>query len=331
MSNKNSTVLVTGAAGYIGAHVTLALLDRGSRVVALDDLSHGFRELVPADAVFIQGNYGDKDALRRAFAHGPNAVVHTGASISVPESMHLPADYYWNNMARTLPLLHACLRGDVRKFVFSSSSAVYGDQGNLALSESISPAPASPYGASKAMAERMLRDIDAATTLRCVSLRYFNVAGADPAQRAGDLKSGGGGLFKTVLQCAAGTRDVVHVCGTDYSTPDGSALRDYVHVCDVADANIAALDFDGGAGEVFNVGRGTPVSVREVIAAVGHASGQTIKTIDQPRRPGDVPCSFASMTKTRRELGFTPRHTDLQSIATDALRWERRLSGMQNN
>ena len=318
-------VLITGAAGYIGSHIALALLDDGHDVVVLDNLSSGFRDLVPAEATFVGGDYGDEavlDAVFSRFAIG--AVIHAGASISVPESVAQPVSYYHNNVTSSLSLLRACLQHNVAHFVFSSSASVYGASDAPTLDEALTPEPTSPYGASKMMVEQMLSDIANATSLRYVAFRYFNVAGADAGLRSGDLKDSGE-LVKTTMLCATGARPGMEICGTDYPTADGTAVRDYIHVSDIAVAHTAALDYleKGGNNAVFNLGLGRGFSVREVISAVEHATGTTITTKEALRRPGDPPTSIADTRRIRNALGFVPKYDDLEAIIATAVAWER--------
>ena len=331
----SGAVLVTGAAGFIGAHAVLALAEAGREVAAIDSRPAG-KATAEHSALFVRGDFADPAALSRAFdGRNISAVMHFAASISVPESLSLPGEYWRNNVAKTIALAEFCVARGVRRFVFSSSAAVYGEGGDAALSETSPLAPVNPYGATKAAGERIFSDIaqtigEGRGEIGAVSLRYFNVAGADPDGRAGDPKRGGGGLFKAAMECAVGARENLAVCGTDFPTPDGSAVRDYIHVSDVAAANVLALDFleqegRGGVSEVFNCGLGRGFSVREVAAATARAAGATLPTVESARRPGDPASILADATKIRRMLGFAPKFAGLDEMAGTALAWERKM------
>ena len=334
----SGAVLVTGAAGFIGAHAVLALLESGREVVALDNLSSGGqagRAMIPPEAVFLRGDFAETAALARAFSPGReiSAVLHFAASVSVPESTARPLAYWGNNVAKTLALAQFCVSRGVRRFVFSSSAAVYGEGAESPLREDFPLSPMNPYGATKMTGERIFSDLTRARGrdegVGAVSLRYFNVAGADAQGRAGDPKRGGGGLFKAALECATGAREALAVCGTDFPTADGSAVRDYIHVSDVAAANVLALDFlereKGGICEVFNCGVGRGFSVREVAAAARRISGEEFPVREAGRRPGDPASLTADAEKIRRELGFAPKFPELDDMVKTALAWERKM------
>jgi UDP-glucose 4-epimerase len=324
------TVLVTGGAGYIGSHVVRRLREAGVAVVVLDDLSAGFRSAVP-DAPLVVGNTGDAATVDRVLAeHDVGAVMHFAARTIVPESVADPLRYYGNNTCATRTLLERCLANGVDRFVFSSTAAVYGiPDDSAAASEETPTRPINPYGRSKLMSEWMLRDLDAAGRMRHVILRYFNVAGCDPGGRIGQSTRNATLLFKVACEVATGQRASLSIFGTDYPTPDGTGVRDYIHVEDLADAHLRALDWldAGGASMTLNCGYGHGYSVREVIAAVERANGAPIAVDEQPRRAGDPPSLIADATRIGRVLGWRPRYDDLDVIATTALAWERKLVG----
>ena len=334
----SGAVLVTGAAGFIGSHAVLALADSGRDVVALDNLSAGGtsgRAMVDREVFFLRGDFSDPAVLSRAFSGREiSAVLHFAASISVPESLSRPLEYWHNNVSKTLSLAKFCAARGARRFVFSSSAAVYGEGGESALAEDFPLSPMNPYGATKAAGERLFADMARTTgadkgKIGAACLRYFNVAGADPQGRAGDPKRGGGGLFKAATECATGAREELRICGTDFPTPDGSAVRDYIHVSDVAAANVLALDFlenaGGGVFEAFNCGLGRGFSVREVAEATGRISGVALRTPESARRPGDPASILADAGKIRRELGFSPQFPELDDMVKTALAWEKKI------
>ncbi|HTO80912.1 MAG TPA: UDP-glucose 4-epimerase GalE [Methylomirabilota bacterium] len=321
-------VLVTGGAGYIGSHVVLALRDFGHVVVALDDLSAGNRKLVPDDVIFTEGDVDDGDATAALIErHGIEAVMHFAGSIVVPESVRNPLEYYRNNTVASRSLIATCVAKGVRHFVFSSTAAVYGIPAHVPITEDMPTAPINPYGASKLMTEWMLRDTAAAHDLTYVSLRYFNVAGADPKGRAGQSTRSATHLIKIACEAAAGHRDHVQIFGSDYDTPDGTCIRDYIHVTDLADAHLRALDHlaTGGDSLVLNCGYGRGRSVLEVLAAVERVAGKRLDVRKGPRRPGDPPALVADPAKLRKTLAWEPRLDDLDVIVRTALDWERRL------
>ncbi len=321
-------VLVTGGAGYIGSHFVLALADRGEEVVVLDDLSDGSAELVPGTARLVVGDVGDEALLAEVFArHRIDAIAHFAAHIAPAELVRRPLFYYRENTAKSLSLIEAAVAAGVAHVLFSSTAAIYGEPEHVPIPEEAPKQPVSPYGTSKLMVETMLADAAAAHGLRYAALRYFNVAGADPALRSGEASNHAGHLIKLAAEAALGKRPELTVHGTDYATPDGSCLRDYVHVSDVASAHLAALDHlrSGGGNEALNIGYGHGTSVLEVIAAVKAASGRDFPVRIGPRRPGDPARLVAAAGRIRAVLGWQPRHDDLLAIVGHALAWERHL------
>lgn len=323
-------VLVTGGAGYIGSHMVWALLDAGEEVVVLDRLSTGFRWAVPPAARFYLGDVGDKQVLAQVFAENRiDAVMHFAASIIVPESVAHPLEYYDNNTCKSRLLVEATLSAGIRHFIFSSTAAVYGDQPDDApVLETAITQPKNPYGQSKRMVEIMLRDAAAAHDLRFVALRYFNVAGADPQGRTGLSAVGATHLIKVAVEAALGRRPGVDVFGTDYATPDGTGIRDYIHVSDLVDAHLKALSYlrHGGEPLIANCGYGRGYSVLEVLQTVMRVSGKTFDVRYSPRRPGDAASVVADATLARCLLEWTPRYDDLDVIVRTALDWERHLA-----
>jgi UDP-glucose 4-epimerase len=328
-----ATVLVTGGAGYIGAHAVLALKDAGRRVVVIDDLSTGVRTAVPADVTFVQGDIGDAALLKRIFAAEKiGAVMHFAGSIVVPESVADPLKYYHNNTVKSHGLIRAAVEAGFGPkhgaFLFSSTAAVYGTPSSLPVGEDAPLLPINPYGTSKLMTEMMLRDAGAAHGLAHGILRYFNVAGADPKGRAGQSTPAATHLIKVACQAALGTRKQIEIFGTDFPTEDGTGVRDYIHVADLAEAHVLALEkLESRAGSfVLNCGYGHGASVRRVIDAVERATGKKLPVATGPRRPGDPAALYAKTDRIRKELAWTPRHDDLDFIVRSALDWERKLT-----
>ena len=321
-------VLVTGGAGYIGSHVVRQLVERGETVIVLDNLSSGFREAL-LGVELVVGDVGDRDLveglLRR---HGIATVMHFAAHTIVPESVRDPLKYYGNNTCATRALLASCDAAGVREFVFSSTAAVYGMPASGEASEDTPTVPINPYGMSKLMSEHMLRDLSAASPLRHVILRYFNVAGCDPGGRIGQSTRNATLLIKVACEAAVGRRERLSVFGTDYATADGTCIRDYIHVDDLAAAHLGALDHlrRGGASSTLNCGYGHGYSVREVIDAVERASGTRLVVVEEPRRAGDPPMLIARSERLKALLGWQPKHDDLDFIVRTALAWERRLA-----
>jgi len=328
MTSESKTVLVTGGAGYIGSHVVAKLGEAGEKVVTCDNLSTGRRDAV-LYGDFVQGDVGDADLLRRTLREREvDTVMHFAAHIVVPESVADPLKYYRNNTTATRNLLECCRDAGVRHFVFSSTAAVYGEPKTGLADEQTPLAPASPYGRSKLMSEWMLEDLGATGALRYVVLRYFNVAGADPAGRIGQSTPDATHLIKVAAQAALGQRPHVSVFGTDYATPDGTGVRDYIHVDDLASAHVLAMRHlrGGGASLVLNCGYGRGHSVREVLAAVERAAGAPLPVKTGPRREGDVPMVVANADKLKALLAWVPRYDDLDVIVKSAYAWEKKLA-----
>lgn len=323
------TVLVTGGAGYIGSHMVLALIDRGERPVVLDNLSTGFAWAVPEGVELVVGDMGDASLVGEVIdRHGIDEIAHFAAKIVVPDSVADPLGYYENNTSKSRTLLETAVRHGVGRMIFSSTAAVYGDVSGEPVGENAAPAPVSPYGRSKLMTEWMLADTAFAHGLRYVALRYFNVAGADPAGRVGQSTPAATHLVKVAAQAALGRRPRLEVFGTDYPTRDGSCLRDYIHVSDLADAHLAALDHLRGGGEnlTLNCGYGRGYSVLEVIEVMKRVSGADFPVSISPRRPGDPAAIVARAERIRAELGWTPKRDDLEGIVRSALAWEKHLA-----
>jgi UDP-glucose 4-epimerase len=322
------TVLVTGGAGYIGSHVVLALLAAGERVVVIDDLRTGFEDLLPPDVQLVRGDFGDRHILDQAFRSKPiDAVMHFAASTVVPDSIASPLTYYENNLVNTHALLEACVAHGINRFIFSSSASVYGAGSRAPITEGAALRPISPYGATKMMAERILQDTATAHDLSYAILRYFNVAGADPAGRTGQKTQGATHLIKIACEVATGHREQLTVFGSDYPTPDGTCVRDYVHVSDLASAHLRALDHLDSVqrSSIFNVGYGRGYSVLDVIAAVEAETGKSISMERAGRRMGDPPISVADSARIKKQLGWRPVHDDIKMIVRTALAFERSL------
>ena len=322
-------ILVTGGAGYIGSHAMLALKDAGWSVSVIDDLSNGARSAVPGDVPFYEGDIADGALVARIFAEqGIEAIMHFAGSIVVPESVERPLDYYRNNTVGSHALIGAAVRAGVKHILFSSTAAVYGAPEQVPIFEDDPKAPINPYGASKLMTERMLSDASAAHPFNYGALRYFNVAGADPKGRAGQQGKGSTHLIKVAVEAAVGKRDHVAVYGTDYPTPDGTCIRDYIHVSDLAAAHVAALTWlteHPDENLVVNCGYGKGLSVLEVLDAVDRASGKPIERLMEGRRAGDPPELVAGNARLLETLEWRPAFADIDRIVGDALAWERNL------
>jgi UDP-glucose 4-epimerase len=320
------SVLVTGGAGYIGSHMVLELLDAGETVVVVDNLSTGYRWAVPKAATLVVADIAETDVVKETIrAHGVTAIIHFAGSIVVPDSVADPLGYYLNNTVKSRGLIAAAVETGVKTFIFSSTAAVYGNPQENPVTETAALTPMSPYGSSKLMTEIMLRDTANAHDFRFVALRYFNVAGADPKGRSGQSTPKATHLIKVACETAVGKRGQMQVFGTDYPTPDGTCIRDYIQVSDLASAHLAALKYlrRGGASDIFNCGYSKGYSVYEVIAAVKRASGVDFKVVLSPRRAGDPAAIVAASAKVRSTLGWQPRHDNLDGIVAQALNWER--------
>ena len=326
------TVLVTGGAGYIGSHMVHALLDAGESVVVLDNFSTGFDWAVPEPVPVVIGETGDQALTAELIAReGVDAVIHFAASIVVPDSVADPLGYYRNNTVNSRALIETAIRCGVRDFIFSSTAAVYGNPLRIPVKEDDATLPMSPYGSSKLMTEVMLRDAGAAHGLRYLILRYFNVAGADPAMRTGQSTAGATHLIKVSVETALGLRPKIDVFGTDYPTPDGTCIRDYIHVSDLVRAHRDALHYlrTGGTSVTLNCGYGRGFSVLEVINSVKRVSGVDFKVVLSGRRAGDPAAIVADAGRIRSVLGFAPQLDDLDTIVKHALAWERRRAGIE--
>jgi len=328
-SGGKSRILVTGGAGYIGSHLVFALLDAGYEVFVLDNLSTGARSAVDPRATFVEGEVADTPAVTALMTQARiEAVVHLAAFINAAESLEKPIEYYRNNTAATASLLQSCVAAGVKNVVLSSSAAVYGEPPQALVDETAPTNPVTPYGASKLMAERILQDVAAAHGLRHCSLRYFNVAGADPAGRAGQ-RSGATSLIKLTMDTAMGRRPALSVYGNDFDTPDGSGVRDYIHVSDLAAAHLVVLQellANASVPAVVNCGYGRGSSVFEVLEMARSVTGRDVPSELAPRRPGDLAAVIADNARIKM-LGWTPRHDSLEAMVTDAWNWERSQAG----
>ena len=322
------TTLVTGGAGYIGSHMVHALAEAGEPVVVLDNLTTGFRSALPKGVPLFQGETGDESLVAAILrAYDIKSIIHFAASIVVPDSVRDPLGYYRNNTANSRALIAAAVSAGVKHFIFSSTAAVYGNPAQVPVAEDAPTVPLSPYGSSKLMTEIMLRDVGAAHGLRYAVLRYFNVAGADPKGRTGQSTPEATHLIKVAVQTALGARPQLQVYGTDYPTPDGTCIRDYIHVSDLVAAHGAALDYlrKGGGSVTLNCGYGKGFSVLEVIEAVKRASNAELAVAYAERRAGDPTSIVAEAGRIRETFGWKPRYDDLDTIVTHALQWERKL------
>jgi UDP-glucose 4-epimerase len=330
--DKQPTVLVTGGAGYIGSHAVLALKEAGYRVVVLDNLVYGHLDIVETvlDVEFVHGDISDRPLLDQVFQTYPiDAVIHFAAYAYVGESVTNPAKYYRNNVVGTLTLLEAMVQAEVFKIVFSSTCASYGNPHQIPIPEDHPQSPINPYGMSKLMVEQILEDFDRAYGLRSVRFRYFNAAGADPQGRLGEDHSPETHLIPLILLTALGQREHITVFGTDYKTPDGTCIRDYIHVSDLADAHILGLKYllDDGETSVFNLGNGEGFSVKEVITAAREITGLPITVEEGPRRAGDPAILIGSATKARKVLGWDPQYNQIEVILDHAWRWHQKRHG----
>ncbi len=332
MSISQPTILVTGGAGYIGSHAALALKKAGYGVVVLDNLAYGHPEIIK-DVVQVElvvGDTNDRALLEQLFTtHNIAAVMHFAAYIAVGESVQEPGKYYYNNVSSTLNLLETAIAAGVKKFVFSSTCAVYGMPKEIPMTENHPHDPLSPYAASKDMVERILADFDRAYGLKSVAFRYFNASGADPSGNLGEDHNPETHLIPLALLTALGKRKSLYIFGTDYDTPDGTAVRDYIHVNDLADAHVLGLKYllDGGESQVFNLGNGNGFSVREVIETARKVTGKEIPALESDRRPGDAPILVGSSDKAQKILGWSPNYADLNTIVSHAWQWHQKRHG----
>lgn len=333
MLNKVMTtsrkVLVTGGAGYIGSHALLALIDAGHNPVVIDNLTTGFRWAIPEDVPFHQGDVADEALVARIIAeHGIEAIMHFAGSIIVPESVENPLKYYRNNTANSRSLIESAVTNGVKHFIFSSTAATYGIPDESPVSENTPTQPINPYGLSKLMTEHMLRDVAAAHDFNYCALRYFNVAGADPGARTGQSTAGATHLIKVAVETALGKRDHVSVFGTDYETEDGTGVRDYIHVSDLAAAHVVALENLFSAPEnshILNCGYGHGYSVMQVLDAVDRVTNQSINRKLEGRRAGDPDALISDNREIKARFGWQPQYDDLDIIVSHALQWERKL------
>ncbi len=322
------TVLVSGGAGYIGSHMVQALAEAGESVVVIDNLSTGFSEFLPEGVPLFIGDAADENLVEDVIAtHGVESIIHFAGSVVVPDSMRDPLAYYRNNTMTTRSLLNAAVKGGVNRFIFSSTAAVYGNPDQVPVPEHAPTRPLSPYGSSKLMTEIMLHDVASAHGMNYVVLRYFNVAGADPQARIGLATVGATHLLKIAVEVATGQRAKIDVFGTDYPTPDGSCIRDFIHVSDLAQAHRAALSYlrDAGKSVTLNCGYGRGYSVIETIEAVRRVSGRNFAVQYAGRRPGDIMTMVANTNRIRNVLDWTPQYDNLETIAKHALAWEEKL------
>ena len=325
MSKKH--ILVTGGAGYIGSHTVRQLGEQGQNLVILDNLSTGFREHVLYGEL-VEGNTGDTELVKKILEkYQVDTVIHFAAHTIVPESVSNPLKYYGNNTCSTRNLLECCSEAGVKNFIFSSTAAVYGTPESAECYEASPTNPINPYGMSKLMSEYMIKDLSAATDMKHVILRYFNVAGSDPEGRIGQSTERATLLIKVAAEVALGKREKLYVFGTDYPTPDGTGVRDYIHVEDLADAHLRALDYlrAGGESVTLNCGYGHGYSVREVIDMVENVNGGPINVEEAPRRAGDPPTLIAVADKAREVLNWTPKYDDLEAIVRSSMNWERKM------
>lgn len=322
------TVLVTGGAGYIGSHTVLALAEAGEDVVVIDDLSTGFSAYLPEGVPLFIGDAGDENLLEGVIAqHNIESIIHFAGSVVVPDSMRDPLGYYRNNFTTARNLLNVAVKRGIDRFIFSSTAAVYGDPDQVPVPEHAPTRPLSPYGSSKLMTEIMLHDVAVAYGMQYVTLRYFNVAGADPQARIGLATAGATHLLKIAVEAATGQRAKIDVFGTDYPTQDGSCIRDFIHVTDLSLAHRSALAYlrNGGASTTLNCGYGRGYSVLETIDAVRRVSGRSFAVQYAPRRPGDIMTMVADTSRIRSLLDWKPQYDDLETIAAHALAWEDKL------
>lgn len=321
-------VLVTGGAGYIGSHIVRTLGEKGYDVTVLDNLSYG-NEWAVLNGKLIRGDLADKESLKNIFEkEGFNAVIHMAGFILVDESIREPLKYYRNNFVNCLNLIETCIEYHVSKFIFSSTAAVYGIPESVPVREDAPLKPINPYGVSKTMVERLLKDVSLCSDLRYISLRYFNVAGADPLVRIGQARKDATHLITVSLRTALGKKSHLDIYGTDYPTPDGTCIRDYIHVDDLSDVHVLVLEYlaDGGDSNIYNCGYGHGYSVKEVVEQVKKITGIDFQVKYIDRRPGDPPSLIADSSKLKKELGWTPKYDDLEYIIKTAWEWEKKIN-----
>lgn len=322
-------ILVTGGAGYIGSHTVMALLEQGYNTITFDNLSEGHRESVTGGE-FFKGDLSDPEALREVFStHSIDGVVHFASKCYVGESMENPQKYYYENVVNGLNLLKIMMEYGVKNIIFSSSAATYGNPHHIPITEEHPASPINTYGETKLIIEKILRDYDRAYGLKYISLRYFNAAGADPKGRIGENHEPETHLIPLVLDAAMGIRENIQIFGTDYDTEDGTCVRDYIHILDLAEAHILGLKklFSGGKSGVYNLGTGNGNSVREIIEVAERVTGKKIPVKETPRRPGDPPALIASSKKAKKELGWKPAYEDINLIIETAWKWHKKLKG----
>lgn len=326
----NNRILVVGGAGYIGTHMVKRLLQEGCGVITLDNLSTGHRELLPGGE-FIQGDFGDRALLDEIFKRKVDAVMHFGALALVGESVENPLKYYENNFTKSAVLFEAMIRNGVNRVIFSSSAAVYGEPQEIPIQETHLCNPVNPYGTSKLMVEKLLLDCDRAYGLKSISLRYFNAAGADESGTIGELHEPETHLIPLILMAASGRKKAVNIFGTDYSTKDGTAVRDYIHVNDLVAAHMLALEalMDGKPTTTYNLGNGKGYSVREIVDAARNVTGKEISAIETDRRPGDPAVLVASAEKIKRDLGWQCNYADLMKIIGSAWGWYKHFGSIR--
>lgn len=322
-------ILVVGGAGYIGSHMVKMLCDAGHQVVTLDNLSNGFRDAV-LGGEFVLGDLSDRALLDRLMlAQRFDGVMHFASFIQVGESMQHPGKYYENNLSNTVNLLNAMVEHDVKRFIFSSTAAIFGEPVYVPIDEAHGKNPINPYGKSKWMVEQILADFDQAYAMKSICLRYFNAAGADPSGLLGERHQPETHLIPLVLQAASGRRDHIRIFGRDYDTPDGTCIRDYIHIVDLCQAHLLAMQklSDGGNSAAYNLGNGNGFSIQEVIAAVQRVTGRQVTVVNAPRRAGDPARLVADAIKAREELGWQAVYTDLELIVSHAWEWEKKQAG----
>ena len=322
-------IMITGGAGYIGTHTALAFLEDGFNVLILDNLSTGNKATIPENAIFYKGDCADRNLLREIFlSHKVDGIIHMAGSTVVPESVEDPLKYYINNTFSTAILLEEAVRAGIDKFVFSSTAAIYGNNPLIMMKEEYDPNPGSPYASSKLVAENIIRDVSTAHGLNYIILRYFNVAGADPLMRTGQSSKNATHLIKVAMETALGLRGSLKIHGTDYDTKDGTCVRDYIHVSDLAKAHVSAFRYmiAGKGRRIFNCGYGVGYSVRDIIKAIIRISGTTIKVEEGPRRKGDPIALIADSGPLQKETGWKPEHNNIDTIIGTALSWERRMN-----